>query len=301
MDVKQIEYFIRVGELGSFTRASVMLGISQPALSRQIRRLEVELRQTLLHRNGRGVELTPAGQSFFAHGQQIIRSVDRALGALSDLRKDPRGRLVVGLPSRAARVLATPLVQAFRQKFPHAAITVAEGLSTVLHEWLLFGRVNLALLVDPARSVEMELELLHSEELVLVGPRTARGLPHAVQLRNIGRYPLILPRIPNATRSVLENAVGRAGGDLHVSTEIDTTQNILELVAKNLGFAVLPRGAVSNAGGEQCFRVAATRPAVEQHIFLATSKRRPEDQLATEARNLIRNLNVPKLLGAEPR
>lgn len=59
MNLKQIEYFVRVGELGSFTRASVDLGISQPSLSRQIRLLEVELRQTLLYRNGRGVELTP--------------------------------------------------------------------------------------------------------------------------------------------------------------------------------------------------------------------------------------------------
>ena len=62
MDLKQIEYFVRVAELGSFTRASIVLDIAQPALSRPIRQLEVELRQTLLLRNGRGVTLTEAGK-----------------------------------------------------------------------------------------------------------------------------------------------------------------------------------------------------------------------------------------------
>ena len=61
MDLKQIEYFVRVAELGSFTRASSALNIAQPALSRQVRLLEVELRQHLFVRNGRGVVTTEAG------------------------------------------------------------------------------------------------------------------------------------------------------------------------------------------------------------------------------------------------
>ena len=61
MDLKQLEYFVRVAELGSFTRAAIALDIAQPALSRQVRLLEVELRQTLLTRNGRGAVPTEAG------------------------------------------------------------------------------------------------------------------------------------------------------------------------------------------------------------------------------------------------
>ena len=67
MDLKQIEYFVRVAELGSFTRASVVLDIAQPALSRQVRLLEVELRQNLLVRNGRGATPTEAGKLLLEH------------------------------------------------------------------------------------------------------------------------------------------------------------------------------------------------------------------------------------------
>ena len=75
MDLKQLEYFVRVAELGSFTRASSVLDIAQPALSRQVRLLEVELRQNLLLRNGRGVTTTEAGKLLLEHGRGILHQV----------------------------------------------------------------------------------------------------------------------------------------------------------------------------------------------------------------------------------
>ena len=78
MDLKQIEYFVQIAELGSFTRAGSVLRIAQPALSRQVRSLEVELRQPLFDRNGRGVTLTPAGTRLLAHGRGILQQVERA-------------------------------------------------------------------------------------------------------------------------------------------------------------------------------------------------------------------------------
>lgn len=72
MDLKQIEYFVRVAELGGFTRAAAALGIAQPALSRQVRLLEVELRQNLLARDGRGAVPTEAGRLLLAHGRGIL-------------------------------------------------------------------------------------------------------------------------------------------------------------------------------------------------------------------------------------
>ena len=72
MDLKQIESFVRVAELGSFTRAAAALGMPQPLLSRHVRQLEVELRQTFLWRNGRGVTLTEAGGVLLEHGRGIL-------------------------------------------------------------------------------------------------------------------------------------------------------------------------------------------------------------------------------------
>ena len=86
MDLKQLEYFVRVAELGSFTRAAIALNIAQPALSRQIRLLEVELKQNLLTRNGRGAVSTEAGKLLLAHGRGILHQVDRAREELGQVR-----------------------------------------------------------------------------------------------------------------------------------------------------------------------------------------------------------------------
>ena len=106
MDLKQIEYFVRVAELGSFTRASVVLDIAQPALSRQVRLLEVELRQNLLVRNGRGATPTEAGKLLLAHGRGILHQVERAREELGRVRGALAGRVAIGLPPTLARTLS---------------------------------------------------------------------------------------------------------------------------------------------------------------------------------------------------
>src|SRR6476661_9282295 len=105
MDLRQLEYFVRVAELGSFTRAAIELDVAQPALSRQVRLLEVELRQTLLTRNGRGAVPTEAGKLLLAHGRGILHQVERARDELDRLRGGVAGRVALGLPNSLARVL----------------------------------------------------------------------------------------------------------------------------------------------------------------------------------------------------
>ncbi len=78
MNLRQLESFVRVAELGSFSKAARLVGIAQPALSRQVRLLETDLRESLLLRNGRGVSLTPAGRRLFEHGVQILQQVTQA-------------------------------------------------------------------------------------------------------------------------------------------------------------------------------------------------------------------------------
>ncbi|MDD2874588.1 MAG: LysR family transcriptional regulator, partial [Azoarcus sp.] len=95
MDLRQLEYFVHVAELGSFTRASIALDIAQPALSRQIRLLEVELRQNLLIRNGRGVTTTEAGKLLLEHSRGVLHQIERAKEELARIRGASSGRVAV--------------------------------------------------------------------------------------------------------------------------------------------------------------------------------------------------------------
>ncbi|WP_447918779.1 LysR family transcriptional regulator [Achromobacter aegrifaciens] len=297
MDLKQIEYFLRVAERRSFSRAAEMLDVAQPTLSRQVRLLELELGQHLLYRNGRGAEPTEAGLRFLEHARALLTLAERAKEDLQTLRETPTGKVVVGLPPRIARVLTPPLVQAFRRSFPEASIAVAEGLSAQVREWLLAGRVDLALLYDPAPSPQLAYESLFREDLVLVAAAGHRpALPSRIAVAELGNYPLVVPSLPNAIRTLVESVCRAQGVRLTIAVEVDAVQTIVELAAQGDAYAILPRSAARGPAAEHelslCDIVA---PTITNNLVLASARHRPATRLAAATALLIRRLDLPAL------
>ncbi len=275
MDLKQIEYFVRVAELGSFTRASVMLHIAQPALSRQVRLLEVELRQTLLVRNGRGATPTEAGKILQEHGRGILHQVERAREELGRVRGGLAGRVAVGLPTSVAKVLTVPLIRAFKQRMPEATLSISEGLSIAMSDALAMGRLDIALLYNPLPTPDLELTELLQEDMVLVQNETYRskeGLP--ITLMELAHVPLVIATRPNALRTLVETEMGALGKRPSIALEIDGVAAILDLVADNAGSAILPANAVRTAAHPGRYSV---RPVtnLRSRLCLATSAQRP--------------------------
>jgi LysR family nitrogen assimilation transcriptional regulator len=280
MDLKQLEYFVRVAELGSFTRAAIALDIAQPALSRQVRLLEVELHQTLLTRNGRGAVPTEAGKLLLAHGRGILHQVDRAREELGRVRGSLAGRVAVGWPSSLARVLTVPLIRAFRCQMPDATISISEGLSVAMQESLVNGRLDIAVLYNAQPSAEVEIAPLLEEELLLVQPRPAGLTPDSpagpISLRDVSLLPLVIPSRPNAIRMHIESAMANIGCRPRIALEIDGVSAILDLVADGAGCAVLSRNAVANSVRPSAFTVRTIHdPVLRTKVSLATSSLRP--------------------------
>src|SRR3954471_5249859 len=201
VDLKQLEYFVRVAELGSFTRAAIALDVAQPALSRQVRLLEVELRQNLLIRNGRGAAPTEAGKLLLEHGRGILHQVQRAREELGRVRGALAGRVAVGLPPSVAKLLAVPLIHEFRKQLPEASLSISEGLSTAMQESLAHGRLDIVLLYNAAPSPELEITPLLEEDLFLVQARRSRAVAaKTVRLKELDGLPLVIPSRPNAIR-----------------------------------------------------------------------------------------------------
>src|SRR5262245_29248541 len=104
LNLRQLETFVKVAELGSFSKAALILSLAQPALSRQVRLLETELRQNLLLRTGRGVVLTEAGKRLYEHSIGVLQLVARARSDLMASRGEPTGHIVIGLPPSMGRM-----------------------------------------------------------------------------------------------------------------------------------------------------------------------------------------------------
>ena len=295
MDLKQLEYFVRVAELGSFTRAAVELDVAQPALSRQVRLLEVELRQTLLLRNGRGAVPTEAGKLLLEHGRGILHQVQRARDDLGQLRGGLSGHVALGLPSSVARVLAVPLTRAFREALPGARLSISESLSAGLQEGLATGRLDIAVLYNAQPSRELDVTPLLEEDLLLVRARPG-GLhedppPGPVDLQEVAQMPLVIPSRPNAIRMHVESAMAAIGCRPDVVLEIDGVMAILDLVLDGAGCAILSRNALLNSPRPSAYTAQQIgTPPLRIQLSVATSLQRPATPVQKAALELVRSM-----------
>ena len=297
MDLKQFEYFVNVVDLGGFSRAARLLGVAQPAISRQVRSLEVELRQNLLLRNGRGAVPTEAGKRLLAHARSILQQVERARREVDEVKGAPVGHVVIGLPPTLARVLTVPIVREFRQRFPRASVSIVEGLSANIHEWVVVGRADIGLLYNPAPSRAVDLTPLLEEDLCLIGVRSKRREARTVRLQELPRFPLIIPSRPHAIRALVEAQLAIHGLRPWVALEIDAIGAIIELVAEGQGFAVLsPRAVNAVDPARRLVARLIVQPALKSALTIAVAAQRPSTPLQTASVELITEL-VPAALG----
>jgi LysR family transcriptional regulator, nitrogen assimilation regulatory protein len=303
MDLKQLEYFRHVAELGSFTRAAMFLSVVQPALSRQVRQLEVELGQNLFDRNGRGVVLTDAGTRLLEHTRGILMQVGRARQELEDQKSGTSGHFTLGLPPSLGRSVTVPLVKAFGQLLPNAQLATVEGLSAYILEWLNVGRVDCALVYNAAASPTVDLQPLLDEQLFLIGPpvlKSARKNRKSITLAELAEYPLIIPSRPHAMRMSVENALAAVDVKIKVAHEIECIPAVIDLVRQGLGYGVLPLNAVKSSQWADAVQVKPIlAPVLKTSLSLATSAQRPKSPLMRKAIDVIREIVRQEIRSAE--
>src|SRR5262245_20447082 len=181
MNLRQLQYFVEVGELESVTRAAERLHVAQPALTRHMRALERDLGVRLFARNGRGVALTNAGVVFRDRVRSVLRELDRAQMEVKALSRSPGGRIDFGMPLSLSQALTRILVERVHRELPGVSLRVIDGWTGFIIEWLLRGRLDLGVIYDHTlKSDVLHIEPLAAEEHFLV---CAAGSPLAERAR----------------------------------------------------------------------------------------------------------------------
>jgi LysR family nitrogen assimilation transcriptional regulator len=205
MDLNQLEYFLRVAELGSINRAAKEIGLSQPALSRSLSQLERDLGQQLVVRCRTGITITEAGSILAVRGLALLREA----GAIrEELANDPAGRVVVGMPAALRHLVTIPALQAMRSGSPGTAVRVHEGFNIFLRDMLKHGLLDVAVIaVEQVSDASIAPQMLVREPLVLV--RSAKlPPPHdPVRIEDVVEFPLALPGRPNTVRGIVDRAI----------------------------------------------------------------------------------------------
>ncbi len=309
MNLRQLEYFVHVAELGSFSKAAMVLNIAQPALSRQVRSLETDLRETLLLRNGRGVVLTEAGQRLFEHGVAILQQVQHAREDMGAQRDEPVGRITIGLPPTIGRQLTLPLIDGFRRRLPKARLAIVEGLSSHIVEWIATGRVDVGLMYNPEAQPALEITPILEEPLYLVSPVPAgskgrRQPAGPLPLAELHAFPLVMPDRSHAIRKLVETQTALTGLKLEIAWEVSSVASIIDLVCAGYGHAVLTESAVATSGrADQLLVHRLVQPQLTTVVCLAISAHKRSTPLTRQATALLTDLvkALPQWAAAQSR
>jgi DNA-binding transcriptional LysR family regulator len=285
MDLRRLEVFAKVAELGSFSRAAEALFLTQPTISEHIRALEVEVGLPLLDRLGRGATPTPAGRVLLEYARRMLKLAEEARQAIEHFQGRMSGTLVVGGSTIPGEYVLPALMGQFKAKYPDIAITLRVGSSRQVSEWVDGGRVEIG--VVGARPVLRSLTAreLMTDELVVVVPA---GHPWAgrksVGVADVRSEPLIVREPGSGSREALERALREAGTDLdafRVAGEIGSTQAIKQAVRAGVGITIISKRAVEDecrAGLVSCVKVRDLK--VARSFYLVTHRERTRSPLA---------------------
>ena len=270
MEISELRYFKEIAAAGSLSRAAAHLAISQPTLSRQLNKLETEMRTELFYRHGRGVALTPAGQRLLDVAGSALQQLDAVKDELQSRTLDEIGEVTIGTPPSIAATVGADLATIFATTHPKAHLRMRESFSGVLLEWIETGRLDLAVLYDARRGANILATPLLLEDLFLI---EAPGGPASdpVDVGELGARPCLLPGPGNGLRRVVDAACWSEGVQPRVQSEIDCVAALKQLVERGVGCSVLPFGAVHREVQEGRLSARPFRsPAMRAMLVLAT-------------------------------
>jgi DNA-binding transcriptional LysR family regulator len=285
MDLRQLEIFAKVAELGSFSRAAEALHLTQPTVSEHIRTLEDELGVRLLDRLGRGTGTTRAGQLLLSYATRILALSREARQALEGFQGRMRGELVVGASTIPGEYILPVLLGRFREKFPEVSTTLVIGDSQAVVDWVVEGRVEVGVVGArlPRRGLEFR-ELMPDEEVVVVPAGHPWQGRAEISLDELAGAPLLIRERGSGTRAALEKALERAGidlGALRIVGEIGSSQAIKQAVKAGMGITIISRIAVEEDCRQGLIAFLRVRDlAVTRAFHLLTHQERSRSPVA---------------------
>jgi LysR family nitrogen assimilation transcriptional regulator len=294
MNLRQLSYFVRIAQTGSFSAAADALHVAQSALSRHMKDLEDELGGELLDRGSRGVTLSDSGQVLFDRAQFILSQLDDARTEVLAHNKELMGTVRLLVPSSIGQLLFEPLVDRFRGKFPKVRLELSEGLWSDAIGRLQTGAVDLAIVTGPRTSDYVELEPLANEQMNLVG-KTGDPLvdKDSIAFSALADLKLMMPAV---TLEFIRAFAPHLSEKLNVNIFVESSPAIRALVASGHGYAVVPRSVLLGNLEDRKIKGVRIR-GLEVVRQIATLRGRPKSRAMRELSAAIR-LEFEGFIGA---
>lgn len=293
MNLRQLKYFVKIVEQRSMSRASVELHVAQSALSLQISSLETRVGQKLLVRSSTGVSPTVAGQTLYRHAVAILRQVERAAHDVEQSAADVSGSASLGLPVVVQDLLAIDLLVAARTRLPQVRLHLAEGMSYLLKEMVLQGRLDMTVTYQFEPSPGIVEHPLFNEMIYLVSPVKSGIKPRegGLSIAEVAQYPLFLSSSQTGMRRLVQAGLAAHGVTVEVLAEVDSLRTLLDAVETGNAHTILPASALQKHLKSQAnSSVVINSLNITRNAVLCTSEHLPLGATATAVYELLENL-----------
>jgi DNA-binding transcriptional LysR family regulator len=279
MEFRQINYFIALYEEGTVTRAAYRLNIVQPALSMQIGKLEENVGQKLFERTKQGMVPTAAARQMYRLFLPIMRDFSNAQAQVLSSDGAIRGHVNIGMIASVTEGVLVDTLSDFSNRYPEVDVSVADGYTSTLVDWVAGGRLDAAIVNKPRRPLALDVEHIVDEEMVLV---TSAGLgtevPDSLSLRELSTFglPLVLPTRGHGLRSNIDSFAESENIELTPKFEIDSLVATVRLVERTPVATIVPRVAVHRQLGSGTLRAhAISSPRLVRRVVSVSHPRRP--------------------------
>jgi LysR family transcriptional activator of glutamate synthase operon len=270
VELRQLQYFVKVARKQHVTQAAEELHVAQSAVSRQIRQLEEELGVELFIQKGRNLKLTAAGGLFLKRVEAVLADLDRAVKEIYEFLDPEKGEIRLGFPHSLGIQMVPTVVAGFKELHPNVKFRFKTGMYHSLIRDLTKGELDLAFISPfPDRNPQVMGEILLTEELYAILPPD-HPLAHAesIRLTELKNETFVIFSEGYSLRPIVMDACRQAGFTPLIGFEGEETDTIRGLVAAGMGVSLLPEMALYETNTLQPVKVKVTEPRVTRTIGL---------------------------------
>jgi LysR family nitrogen assimilation transcriptional regulator len=300
LDSRKLFFFLRVAQAGSFTVAEAQLDVSQSTLTRQIQHLEDEVGAQLLQRTGRGVVLTPSGETLLTYAEAILGNMNSAIEAIDRSQRSPMGEISIAAPYMFATLYMPEVIKRILQKHPTLKLNVMEGSTGHVHERLASGEVDAAVLViAPTNQKLLTTHILTERLCLMVRHDHQLATACSVSREQLVDQNLILPAALHGSRTIINQYFEEAGIKLDIQVNADSLVLTKALIAQDPKYvSILPERACRPELEAGLLKAIPLRPLLHRSLYLARPRERPPNpflkDLIAEIETVIQFSNSPQ-------
>lgn len=275
LSARQLEAVLALAEYGSFVAAAARLGISQPALTRAVKRLEVELGVRLFERTTRRVQITAAGREFAAVAERMLNDLGITVRSVREVAEERRGLVVISSVMSVAGGLLPGVVAAYRADRPGVEIHIREGVHATVLEDVRSGVADFGIgYVDELPEFAVGTALGRETFCAVVPARHKLASRRHVTLADLASQPIVALPTESRTRRTIDAAAATAGIALRQMVVVTQIATMLALVGAGVGVGVVPRGAVRGPMGRGLRVIPLGEPRVTRRLGLIALRER---------------------------